>query len=222
MELTQIKQCWLVICNVLMAAQWVRVVLVLIHRHQNGGWDDSADSEEICQDVLSPTVKTALLISTIELFNSIFKITRSKPHQVLLFASVRMGVEVLTSPILPSCTSWQHLWTCLCWSSGEVVRFGCFALDAAFALLSVNAPSLIKSVRYTVGPLLFPLGAGGEMLMVIKAAQDDRPVLYVAASLWPAGFYPLMKQLLKQRKRHFEKVALSAGDEDGKPEKKFV
>jgi len=45
----------------------------------------------------------------------------------------------------------------------------------------------------------------GEMLMVMKLAADGRPLVYLAASMWPAGFYPLIKQLLKQRKKHFSK-----------------
>jgi hypothetical protein len=48
--------------------------------------------------------------------------------------------------------------------------------------------------------------------MVLLAAKDGRPGLYVAASLWPLFFYPLMKQLLKQRAKHFKK--LSNDDED--------
>jgi hypothetical protein len=50
---------------------------------------------------------------------------------------------------------------------------------------------------------MFPLGTVGEMAMVIRAAMNGRPILYVAAALWPAGFFPLMKQLLRQRRKHF-------------------
>jgi hypothetical protein len=115
---------------------------------------------------------------------------------------VRTGVEVLVTPLI-TCGAWQHLATALFWSFGDTIRFGCFAVDEAFPQAGTHA----KSVRYTVGPMLFPLGAAGEMLMVLRAAMDGRPLLYIAAALWPLGFYPLMKQLRRQRKKHFQKMS---------------
>ncbi len=95
------------------------------------------------------------------------------------------------------------------WSLDGIIRFGCFALDAFLILLGYGHGSVpfIKTVRYSVGPILFPLGAGGEMLMVLTiAVKTGRWSIYFAASLWPLGFYPLMKTLLKQRKRHFQRL----------------
>jgi hypothetical protein len=85
------------------------------------------------------------------------------------------------------------------WGFGDMVRFGCFAIASA-------APQvrLVKSIRYTVGPILFPIGTFAEMMMVILAASDGRPMIYLAAALWPVFFYPMMQQLLKQRRKHFE------------------
>jgi len=60
-----------------------------------------------------------------------------------------------------------------------------------------------------VGPIVFPFGVLGEMAMVLTAAQlstHNTVYLYFAASLWPLGFYPLMKQLWKQRQRHFKQI----------------
>jgi hypothetical protein len=62
----------------------------------------------------------------------------------------------------------------------------------------------MKSIRFTVGPILFPIGAGGEFLMVVLAATGRRPKLFIAAALWPIFFYPMMKQLLKQKRKHFQ------------------
>ncbi|KAL3910318.1 MAG: hypothetical protein SGILL_007740, partial [Bacillariaceae sp.] len=61
-----------------------------------------------------------------------------------------------------------------------------------------------KTVRFILGPILFPIGAFGEMMMVVAAARDGRPKAYIAAALWPVFFYPMMKQLLKQRRKHFQ------------------
>jgi hypothetical protein len=157
----------------------------------------AAPTSPICEERLTPALSLALYLSFLELFNALVGVTKSKPHQVLLFSIVRFGVEMLAAPLLP-CGSWQHLLTVFCWSSGDTVRFFCFAWDNL-----VPGGRMAKAVRYTVGPLLFPFGALGEMLMVIAAAQDGRPKMYIAALLWPAGFYPLFTQLLKQRKKFF-------------------
>eukprot|EP00979_Chaetoceros_neogracilis_P001147 scaffold197_cov268-Chaetoceros_neogracile.AAC.62 len=138
-------------------------------------------NEETCNVFIRPQTLTALLVS------------------------VRAGVEIFLAPKLP-CNAPEHLWTVACWALDGFFRFGIFGADAFLSLCGFESPSLLKTVRYTVGPLLFPLGAGGEMFMVIRAAKDGRPFLYLAAGLWPVFFYPLMKQLLKQRAKHFIKL----------------
>mmetsp|Transcript_4642 Transcript_4642/g.7046 ORF Transcript_4642/g.7046 Transcript_4642/m.7046 type:complete len:211 (-) Transcript_4642:1152-1784(-) len=192
------KQLFLFIGNAAIHISWFHVLWGLIFEFQN-------QDEDTCNTVIRPRIITALIVSGIELLNSLLGLTKSKPHQVFLFSSVRMGVEVLLAPLLP-CNSPQHLITVVCWTLDGIFRFGCFGLDALLSLFDVPSVATIKSVRYTVGPLLFPIGAGGEMFMALRAAKDGRPALYFAASLWPMFFYPLMKQLLKQRSRHFKKL----------------
>ena len=185
----------LVTSNSITCLVWLRVLSVYFS-HAFTFYDD-----DVCINTLRPALFAALAVSTIELATCLLGFTRSKPLQVLLFASVRSGTELLVTPLI-GCSSWQHLFTAFCWALGEVVRFGCFAVDGI-------APDgrLAKAIRYTVGPIMFPLGAAGEMLMIIRAATSSgrrRPwMYYVAAMLWPAGFYPLMKQLLKQRQKYF-------------------
>jgi hypothetical protein len=109
-----------------------------------------------------------------------------------------MGVEKLIAPLI-ECNSWQHLMTVTSWSLGDTIRFGSFAINTYNPQITI-----MKSIRFTVGPILFPIGAGGEFLMVVLAATGRRPKLFIAAALWPIFFYPMMKQLLKQRRKHFQ------------------
>lgn len=193
-----LKRIVLVSTNTVTCLVWLRVLLVYVIP----GWGTLAGSDdEVCDKYLQPVLATALLVSMVELATAILGLTRSKPVQVLLFAAVRTGTERWVTPMI-GCGSWQHLFTAFCWSLGEVVRFGCFAADGV-----LPNQSLAKSIRYSVGPILFPLGAAGEMLMVIRAAGNGRPSLYLAAMLWPVGFYPLMNQLLRQRRKHFRPKA---------------
>lgn len=188
------KRICLVATNLVMFSGWAHVIYVFA----TAGLESLGDGKsEICEERLQPALYMALAISAIELLTCMMGLTRSNPIQVLLFASVRAGVEILITPLI-GCGSWQHLFTVICWSVGDSVRFGCFTLDGI-----VPGVTLAKSIRYTFGPIMFPLGTAGEMLMVIRAAMDGRPTLFLAAALWPAGFYPLMKQLLKQRRKHF-------------------
>lgn len=197
MTSTKVKQIILCLGNAAIHVSWLRVLWTLVF--------EPIGNEETCNVFIRPQTLTALLVSGIELLNSLLGLTKSKPHQVLLFSSVRAGVEIFLAPKLP-CNAPEHLWTVACWALDGFFRFGIFGADAFLSLCGFESPSLLKTVRYTVGPLLFPLGAGGEMFMVIRAAKDGRPCLYLAAGLWPVFFYPLMKQLLKQRKKHFIKL----------------
>lgn len=191
------KDLFLLVSNLAIQLAWLRVLL---------GFTSIDKDETTFQQFIGPRIITALAVSGLELLNSLLGLTKSKPHQVFLFSATRMGVELLLAPLIP-CKSPEHLITVFCWSLDGICRFGCFGLDAALSLCGIPSWPIIKSIRYTVGPLLFPIGAGGEMFMNIRAAKDNRPVLYFTASLWPLFFYPLMKQLLKQRKKYFKKLA---------------
>lgn len=195
-----IKQFILFIGNASIHIMWFRVYLLFFHH----GFIDIDNS--LCTNTLQPRIQHALFISGIELFNSIIGLTKSKPQHVLLFSSVRTGVEFIAAPHL-ECNSIPHLFTVFCWSLDGIIRFGCFGIDALLLLLGYGSLPWIKSIRYTFGPMLFPLGAGGEMMMVLSIARKTgRWSVYFAASLWPLGFYPLMKTLLKQRRRHFQRL----------------
>jgi Protein tyrosine phosphatase-like protein, PTPLA len=80
--------------------------------------------------------------------------------------------------------------TITAWSFGDTIRFACFCLDS----LVPGGLHLAKAIRYTVAPLLFPVGFGGEFLMILAAAKNGRPLLFAVAALWPFGFYVLMSQ----------------------------
>jgi hypothetical protein len=198
---------WLVATNAAVALAWLNVVLVAFLNREQLWRNESRSATEagvvVCQRQLIPATRIALYISFVELFNVLAGFTRSKAPQVLLFGMVRLGVETLLTPIL-GCADRLHLFTVLCWSVGDTVRFSCFFFDN---LLS-SAAAWPKTIRYSVGPFLFPLGAIGEMLMVMAVARLQkngavRWAIVGAAGLWPAGFITLYRQLLRQRRKFF-------------------
>jgi Protein tyrosine phosphatase-like protein, PTPLA len=159
-----------------------------------------------CDDTLRPALAMALTLSFIEVVNALVGVTRSKPHLTLFFSLVRTGVSYWIAPLLPHCGVWQTVMTITAWSFGDTIRFACFCLDS----LVPGGLRLARAVRYTVAPLLFLVGAAGEMLMVIAAARDGRTLLFVMVAIWPFGFYALMNQLIKQRQKFFATSCTSA------------
>ena len=184
---------WLASSNLIVSVAWARVFFLIIS-HRDALYD--GNNNDICQDVLIPATHTALYLSFVELLNSLIGLTRSKPIQVLTFNAVRMGVALWIAPKLP-CHCWQTLITITCWSFGDTVRFGCFGIDTL-----LPGGRAAKNIRYTVAPLLFPVGALGEMLMVMRVGTAT---FCLFSLLWPVGFYPLMMQLLKQKQKHFSR-----------------
>ena len=184
------------VSNSVVAIQWFRVLFIflsLISTH--------ADRPTTCDTILRPCVTIALWISCMELVHILLGLTSSKLSQVLLFASVRLFVEMYVSKLLP-CQSWAHVCTIVCWSVGEAVRFSCFSLDSLYSIRKKDS-RIFKTLRYEVGRFLFPLGALCELVMVIQSAMvTSRFELYLAAALWPIGFIPLMRRLMKQRANH--------------------
>ena len=60
--------------------------------------------------------------------------------------------------------------------------------------------------------VLFPIGATCELLLVLHIAMTTSRIEYsVLSCLWPMGFLPLMRRLLKQRANHT--VLVSKGNE---------
>jgi Protein tyrosine phosphatase-like protein, PTPLA len=187
----EIGHAFMTATNMVLFSAWANVVYAFTTL-------DLTDRErDTCERNLRPALYFALAVSMIELVTCVIGWTRSNPIHVLVFASVRAGVEIFVTPLV-GCSSWQHLLTAFCWSLGDAIRFGCFTVDGLFP-----GGSLAKSIRYTIGPIFFSVGTLAEMLMVTRAAMNGRTLLYLAAALWPIGFFPLMRQLLYQRRKHF-------------------
>mmetsp|Transcript_17014 Transcript_17014/g.39264 ORF Transcript_17014/g.39264 Transcript_17014/m.39264 type:complete len:284 (+) Transcript_17014:79-930(+) len=201
------ERSYLLFSNVTLMVAWARVLRV-IYRAGIFGRITTAVFEQqqlfptltnaTCSRDVTPALNLALALSFMEVFNAAAGLTRSKVPLVMLFCSVRAVTEAVVAPRLAHCGASSHTFTVTVWSLGETIRFGCFVLD-----LLVPGGRLAKTIRYTAGPLLFPLGALGEVWMVATYAQQEQQWwwLVAAAILWPMGIYPLMTQLLRQRNK---------------------
>jgi hypothetical protein len=194
---------YMLLSNAAMTIGWIRVLLLVGNNFRR--LQDPND--DFCETRLEPVTKQALAISFLELLNALAGVTRSKPHMVLLFTGARTSVEWFIVPLVilqaatSSCSNPYHLFTVACWALGDSIRFGCFTLDTL-----MPEGGLAKAIRYTVGPLVFPLGITGETILVYQAARaTGHPFLVLATILWPVAGVMLVLQLLKQRRRFFAK-----------------
>lgn len=245
---TRRRKAWLVVSNAIMMLGWLRVwcwVVWLVFFSQTP--EDAASTwAPLLQqryyfssqkNNIQSALQTALALSFLEVGNALLGVTRSNPAHVLLFAVIRWAVQAYIAPLLllsplyneqqqsfHYCMAWQHVFTVACWSLGDSIRFACFFVDNLGSSSSSNGggglSTQAKYIRYTVGPLLFPLGFMGEMLLVFAAAAAvaaaASPVdkqarrmslaLYGAGLLWPVGFYPLYSQLLRQRRKFLQSM----------------
>jgi Protein tyrosine phosphatase-like protein, PTPLA len=213
------RRLWLIVTNIFMMLGWARVLSFFwreVYANYIGHIKTNDTIASLCHDQFGPLIQEALFRSFLEVLNAATGLTRSKPAQVLLFAVIRWGVESIVAPaISTTCpAAMSHLVTAVCWSLGDTIRFGCFAWDSVM----VNGSRTAKYIRYTVGPILFPLGTLGEMWMVLVMAQktyDSGSRLQAVAIfsagvlLWPVGFYFLFTQLLRQRQKFLEKPSVS-------------
>jgi very-long-chain (3R)-3-hydroxyacyl-CoA dehydratase len=94
------------------------------------------------------------------------------------------------------------------WSVTEVIRYSYYAFN-----LAGGVPSVLTWLRYNTFFVLYPLGAGSEMLLTIisldRAARFNQTyalVLKVILLIYIPGFYVMYTHMIKQRKRVFKNI----------------
>lgn len=148
-------------------------------------------------DAMQFVIDLSIALSGLELLHSFIGLTKTKPQSVALFVGARAFIGLYVCRMFPCSTA--YMLTALAWGCGETVRLGCFAVD------SVLPSRTVKTVRYTVGPLCFPMGSFGEWVLLINAAMLGRDRgMWILVVGWPIGFAALMKQLLAQRVKHMK------------------
>ena len=152
-------------------------------------------------DAVHARVTAAVALSALEFVHAATGLTRSRPSSTALFVAARALVALIVAPALGCTLAYRA--TVLTWGAGEATRFGCFGLDALWP-----SRRIIKSVRYTCGPVFFSIGTAGELILLAQAARAPSPpfpatVLWGLVCAWPFGFAPLLRGLLAQRRKHF-------------------
>jgi len=180
---------YMAVANTLVSLSWLTLSVV------------AATSLQVCDDFwqIQKLVVATTALSCLEVVHAAVGLTRSKPGNVILFVGARAFIALYICP-LAGCSA-TYRTTAFTWGLGECIRLGCFAVDA------VRPSVTAKTVRYTVGPIMFPIGSLGEWVLLIGAMRDGRPALWAPVIGWPIGFAVLMRQLLAQRRKHLKGLA---------------
>lgn len=96
------------------------------------------------------------------------------------------------------------------WSVTEVIRYSYYAYNLA---REKRVPSVLVWLRYNAFYVLYPLGAGSEMVLIFLALDDAQALnpmyalfLKVVLLIYLPGFYVMYSHMIKQRKRVFKNI----------------
>ncbi|WBW72769.1 3-hydroxyacyl-CoA dehydratase involved in very long-chain fatty acid elongation Phs1 [Schizosaccharomyces osmophilus] len=190
---------YLKLYNVLSCFLWLSVLI-------RAGllWHISGDQRAVFNhtNVLVRWVQTLALA---EVFHSILRFVKSSPFttaiQVLSRLILVWGVcylfpqSINTSPI--------YLFMILAWSITEVIRYAFYACN-----LAGSVPKLLLWLRYNTFLVLYPIGAGSELLLVLKTFRVAWNTFFLSKIVWtaatviyPFGFYMLYTHMISQRRK---------------------
>lgn len=99
------------------------------------------------------------------------------------------------------------------WSLAEITRY----LHYATSLASVKLPGL-EWIRYSAFYVLYPLGAGSEAWLMLRAAplageqygEAAKYAVYALTAVWPPALFVLMSHMTVQRRKYLGKSNATA------------
>ena len=139
-------------------------------------------------------VRTFQVLSVMEVFHALFRLTRSPMSAALMQWAGRTHVLIAVTHATPALQSTPAAGVLiLAWAITEVIRYPSYAMGA-------RCPPWLNYLRYTVFIPLYPLGAGAEMkLMYDSLPSFAKSEAYSVAmpNRWNFGFdYPTFLKVL--------------------------
>ncbi|GAQ80450.1 3-hydroxyacyl-CoA dehydratase PASTICCINO 2 [Klebsormidium nitens] len=161
-----VKSIYLILYNMILAGGWTLVLVKAIEALRTSG-------PETCIEACIPALQVFQTLAILEIFHSLFGIVRSPlfsnivqvfSRVFVLWAIVYSFPEVRTSVFGSS--------LCIAWALSEIIRYVFYALKEALG----EAPYIVLWLRYTLFIVLYPVGAGSEVVLTVLALP------FVAAS----------------------------------------
>lgn len=185
------------ILNAIECTSWIFLAYICLN-----AWMDYVIGRQLDLSLVHWQTLFCTVASLVEVLQALLGWTKTKPLNAAVFVVGRGFIALYIARFAVNFHSLAFLLTATFWSIGESVRFFCFALSTVQPSLRIN----LMHIRYTVGPILFPLGFIGEMCMLVQIVLSDFNILVlVITMMWPFGFIPLLQSLLRQRKKFLTK-----------------
>lgn len=129
-------------------------------------------------------------------------VTQISSRLLLVWGVVNLFPESATSPIYSSMV--------LAWSITEVIRYTYYAFNLS---RDGEVPGWLVWLRYNTFFVLYPLGAGSEVLLTfisLDEAEEFNPlyalILKIILVVYIPGFYVMYTHMIKQRKRIMKNI----------------
>ncbi|EGF80962.1 hypothetical protein BATDEDRAFT_88218 [Batrachochytrium dendrobatidis JAM81] len=192
---------WLIVYNVASFVGWAYILTLVLHCLITSNGDYS-----LSYSVVSYTLELVQLCALLEVLHALVGAVKSPVITTALQISSRLFLVGLCYFFNDSRVRQHIAFTTmvLAWSITEVVRYSYYALS----LLAIN-PSALVWARYTFFYVLYPIGAGSELWLLMRSwdsARQYSTLLYYTlvgmAALYPPGFYVMYSHMIKQRRKY--------------------
>lgn len=145
----------------------------------------------------------------IEVFNSAAGIIKSPLFTTVSQVSSRLLVVFgifQTLPGSPACAHWSYITLSLAWSITEIIRYLYYAQNIS---TGGHPAPLLTRLRYNLFFVLYPMGVGSELTMVLLSLGEAEKVvgpwykyfLIAVVAIYAPGFYILFTHMIKQRSK---------------------
>ncbi|KAI8924311.1 tyrosine phosphatase-like protein [Entophlyctis helioformis] len=208
--LSPLIQGWLVLYNIASLVGWGAVLVQLVQSlvETQGDFTESYAA-------VGPLVTIVQACAILEIFHTIIGAVKSSVAVTTMQVSSRLLlVAVCHYFAVPAVREHFAFSTMvIAWSVTEVIRYSYYG----FNLVGLQ-PAILVWARYTFFFVLYPLGAGSELWLVINSLESAKAVSFalyalfgVIAAIYVPGFYVMYTHMIGQRRKY-----LGGGDKKGK------
>ena len=212
----QIIKTYLLLYNISQALGWFYLNYIALPYYKSI-LESGISSEDLYHEI-KDVLRILLLIPYLEVFHAIFGLVKTNPLPTIVQVTMRAFVFIAICehyPVVPS--SIQFASMVIVWNMSEVIRYSYYATNLMGTPIDV-----LTWLRYTLFIVLYPIGAGSELLCMatalpaIKLNQDDRSItmpnswnvtfnfyylVIILMAFYIPGFPQMYCHMLRQRKK---------------------
>ena len=173
--LAQLVKFYLLIYNISQALGWFYLNYIALP-HYKSILESGISSDDLYQEI-QDVLRLLLIIPYLEVAHAIFGLVKSSPVPTFIQVTMRAFVFIAICeryPLVPS--SIQFAVMVIVWNMSEVIRYSYYAAN-----LLGTPIDILTWLRYTLFIVLYPIGAGSELLCMYIAlpaiqSNEDRSI----------------------------------------------